>query len=316
MADREEILRVALDHLHFYESRRGKVIGVDRDSSGVERSRGHYHVMLDRARLLDKDKYGKMSQSDYNAIIGESKDEDDNVREASNKKAEAEGKRLAGLYLEDIMKKSRVDFSGLTVGESVAFLSMNYNSGLDANPTTQKAFRLLANARNRNDPELGLYMKAARGLIDLTKEKQAEGKASIVLAGILNRNDGHKKTFDGELNPENTFGKLSGEIGEAEKNLEEEDPRGIQISYDKKEMELRDAYRRTVRESSDAKVFVKEEMFLLQNEPVMAGFLNKFSEIGLGTFTSPEGTTRDVTIKEDEKLEEVPQLEEMQQGAN
>ena len=187
MADREEILRVGLDHLHFYESARGTNMQVDRDRDGVEKSRGHYHVQLETAKELDPDKYGEMSQTDYNAIIGQGEN------------AEAEGRRLAALKLEDIMEKSRIDFSGLTVGESVAFLSMNYNSGLAINKTTQKAFRFLADARNRNSPGLNQYIESAIGLIDLTR---AFGERSD---GIMNRTNSHKRTARGNLDVDSTM---------------------------------------------------------------------------------------------------------------
>jgi len=270
MANKDEILEVGLDHIHYYESRRGQNKGIDKDRNGSEVTRGEYHIQLDRAKLLDPDTYRNMQQSDYTAMI-------------DSAEGPKEEKRLAKLYLENMMEESGVDFSGLTVGESVAFLSMNYNSGLDANPTTQKAFRLLANARNKNDSELGLYMEAAKGLIDLTR---AFGEQSN---GVMNRTKSHKETFDGNLNVESTMID-SGQGSTTAENRQE-------------------TYQKIVDESNRAKLFVTQEMFLLQNEPVMAGFRNKSSEIGLGTFTSPEGTTRDVTIKEDKKLKE------MQQGA-
>jgi len=174
MADRQEILSVGLDHIHFYESARGTNMQVDRDGDSVEISRGHYHVQLDTAKLLDPNTYQNMSQPDYNAIIGQGEN------------AEAEGRRLASLYLENIMDESGIDFSGLTVGESVAFLSMNYNSGLETN-------------RNRNSPDLNQYIEAAIGLIDLTR---AFGERSD---GIMNRTNSHKRTARGNLDVDSTM---------------------------------------------------------------------------------------------------------------
>ena len=298
MADKDKILELALDHIHYYESRRGKSVGIDRDKDGNELTRGEYHIKHSTAKNLDP-KYKNMEIDGYTAMI-------------ESDAGPAEEKRLAKLYLEKIMKESRVDFSGLTLGESVAFLSMNYNSGLKANKTTQKAFIFLANARNRNDPNLGLYIETAIGSIDLTS---VAGEPSN---GVMNRTKSHKQTARGALIVDATMKDSGKESVTAENRKEEREKIRAAAATSRRVVEQETAML--------AKEFPKMALYSDGDKMIDPDFstggnvitekeATEFSVrkqgpksgLELNTFTSPSGEIRPVQQVEPTPKPEIPQ---------
>lgn len=178
MANRQDIIDNTITHLHGYESDFGEKAGDYVNSKGEIESTGNFHVTYETAVRLNPNAYKNMDKKDFLE------------EQRTDIKKE---KKLVTLMIEDVMDKSKLDYSNLTLGQSIAFVSMNYNSGLAINKTTRDAFAFLSDAQSRNAADVEEYKAAARGLIDITKA------SGVLSPGILNRTNSTRNTFDGNV---------------------------------------------------------------------------------------------------------------------
>jgi hypothetical protein len=180
MADRQDIIDTTLDHIHYYESRRGQFMAEEK----IGRTESEYHMKLSTAKMIDS-KYKNYTTSRFNQEM------------SSNPEAE---KNLVVKMLEEQMEGSGISFENLELGEAVSYLSMMYNSkGYTGNPTTTKAFRRLANSRSKNGLMTNELKNAAKSTLDVIYS------GSAIMPGLVNRRLSEQKAFDGNLSVDETY---------------------------------------------------------------------------------------------------------------
>lgn len=174
----ENVLNTTLDHIHVYESQRGKLKKTD-ESGGT---RSEYHMRVEVAAEYD-DRFNGMTQDQYNAII-----------------TPPEEKALVSKHLGVLRQEATdagVNFDSLNAGEQVSLLSTLFNRRTQ--PNTLQSFSQLTFARDNNRPDQEDFRIAARNSLDVTKDL---GQRNL---GVMHRTISHRETFDGDPNVDETY---------------------------------------------------------------------------------------------------------------
>ena len=175
---------MALNHIHEFESRSGKI----KKREGIGGTVGEFHLKYeDNKKLAAAEGFtpqpGKPMQQQFNDFILEDKQRE---RRIARRRVERD-------Y--DVFVKNGVEAENLQMGEMVAGLNMVYNAGgVGGNSGFLMALKGLSVARKNGKDEhiTSLYRDAARGYIDVMRT--AQGNYS---SGLMARTMTTKEIFDG-----------------------------------------------------------------------------------------------------------------------
>jgi len=178
MAISDEVLNTTIEHIYVYESQAGTLEG--KDPTGD--TKGDFHMKVNIASLYDKSFKG-MTQEQYNNAVTYERE-----RELVREHVLTEAARL---------EAAGVDFNALEMGESVAYLSTTYNYGNQ--PNTLQCYKNLSYARKNMPNRVEEFRVQAKNSLDVTRD---EGEVSM---GVMQRSMSHQRTFDGNLNVNETY---------------------------------------------------------------------------------------------------------------